>query len=512
MIFGSAFLLLTLMLGAMATPGVLAQRSASRVVVASFFEGDTLDVHQLYHNGESPAMPLLYDKLVEFDQNMRVVPQLATSWSLSSDGLTWTFRLRQGHKFHDGTPVNAETVKQSFERLMTTGYWRTFFPMIDAEKFRAVDTYTFSITTKARYLFLLNRLTHPGASIVAPAAASRLGSAFGRTPIGSGPYYFREWIRGQRIVLQKNPAHWQAPAGNIEFIEIRAIPDDTARAVALETGEVDFVPVLPPNEAERLRRFPSLAAYNVRTNRIEGVYLNNAKKPFDDVRVRQAVAHSINREALVRTLWGARFAQVADSPLPPSIWGYKPQKPFEYNVARAKQLLTEAGHPNGFSASMWVVLSGTNEGQQGQAIGEMLRQVGITVKQEPLETGRYFDLIRRGPRESQLEMAFRQFNTWTAEPDYGLSILFHSSQFAPRGANRNFYTNPEVDDLLDRGPTILDDAERRRVYEKLQEILWRDQPFAFTAFPGQPAAGKKSIIDLLFLPAMGVNFRHAKIQ
>lgn len=300
--------------GASAAPS--AERRPVRIVVGIQQEPDALDGNSDAIGQKPTLFAHMYDRLVGLDADTNVVPQLATSWSVSSDGLTWSFRLRSGHRFHDGTPVNADAVKRSFDRLMLAANrfpQRSWFDMI--QRVAVVDEHTIAFTTDIPFLFLPNRLATTPASIVSPTAVARVDRAtFGANPVGSGPYVFKEWARGSRIVVEKNPNHWLASRLRIDVIEFRIVPDDTSRAIGVETGELDFAIGLQPSDARRLQSVAEARVYNMPSLRVSGLMLNVAKKPFDDVRVRQAIAHAIDKPAIVNVIL-AGYATLADAPI-----------------------------------------------------------------------------------------------------------------------------------------------------------------------------------------------------
>jgi ABC-type transport system substrate-binding protein len=487
----------------------------TRIVVGFDTDPPSLDGHSNTNLASDQLFAHLYDRLVMFDMRSNIVPQLATEWSVSSNGLTWTFKLRRNHKFHDGTPVNAAAVKASFERLFdprNNFSRRTLFEVI--KRIDVVDEYTVAFSTEKPFGAMLNTMANPSASIVSPTAAAKQDvSTFGRSPVGSGPFFFREWIRGTRIVLSKNPAHWLASQSNITEIEYRPIPDDATRAIGLETGELDFVTTIAPQEAKRLANNPNLVVYNLPRSRIQGLYPNMTKKPWSELKVRQALAHAIDKRAIVDTFL-AGFARVADSPLPPGVFPYKAQAVrYDYDPERAKRLLAEAGYPNGFSASMWVPIGTYAAAQQiSEAIAEMLRKVGINLKLEVMESGQWLVLLRsKGPRESTLEMTYYGWGTQTGEADYALRLVFHSGNFAPDCCNRNFYSNTEVDALIDRALGATSVAERRAAYERAQEILWRDLPWIWIFTVNHSSVGTKALTGVQALPVELIHFREANI-
>ena len=504
-----------LILGLGPTTGAAPARG-TKIVVGIDTDPPSLDAHSNTALSSDQLFAHLYDRLVNFDMQGRIVPELATEWAVSNNGLTWTFRLRRNHKFHDGTPVNAAAIKANFDRLFDPRNpfsRRTLFEMI--KRIDVIDEYTIAFTTDKPFGAMLNQLANASASIVSPTAASKQDvNTFGRFPVGSGPFFFRDWVRGTRIVVQKNPAHWLAAQTNITEIEFRPIPDEATRAVGLETGELDFVTMVSPHEARRLARNPNLVAYNLPRSRIQGLYPNLTKRPWSDVRVRQAMAHAIDKKAIVDTFL-AGFARVADSPLPPGVFPYKPQSVrFDYDPERAKRLLAEAGYPNGFTSTMWVPVGTYAAAQQiSEALSEMLKRVGITLKLEVMESGQWLVLLRsKGPRESTLDMTYYGWGTQTGDADYALRLVFHSDNFAPACCNRNFYSNPELDALIDRGLGSINAQERRAAYEKAQEILWRDQAWVWIFTVNHSAVGNRALTNVRLLPTELIHFRDATLS
>ncbi|MBI4276930.1 MAG: hypothetical protein HY660_00615, partial [Armatimonadetes bacterium] len=251
---GLAVLVAAVLAAGLGSAAAQTQRGPIRVTVALNGEPLTLDGHEMI-GLDREVFPHLYDKLVEFDDRLRIVPQLATSWTFTPDGKEYTFKLRQGVKFHDGTPVTSDGVKRAFERLLNPDNRlprRAVFDMI--ARVEAIDLYTVKFVLREPFGAFLATLANPSGSIVNPYVAERLGrDRFKATPSGSGPYRFVEWTAGSRIIVRKNPNHWVAATSNIDEIIFRFIPEDNARAIGLETGEVDVVLVLPPAEAVRLR-------------------------------------------------------------------------------------------------------------------------------------------------------------------------------------------------------------------------------------------------------------------
>jgi ABC-type transport system substrate-binding protein len=489
--------------------------STNRIVVILDSDPPSLDGHENVLISGGVVLPHIYDKLVEFDANSQIVPQLATAWRTSPDGLTWTFTIRGGHRFHDGTPVNAQAIKASFDRMLDPKnpfYRRNLFDPI--KQIAVVNDTTLTMTTDKPTGWLLSLLANPTASIVSPTAAAKVDfRTFGLFPVGSGPWFFREWVRGTRIVVQKNRSHWAADKSNIDIIEFRPIPEDASRAVGLESGEFHFVTSIAPQEARRLGSNSRLTVYNTPRVRIQGLYVNVNKRPFTDVRVRHAIAYAIDKQAIVNAFL-AGFGRIANSPLPPGVWPYKAQPVYAYDPDRAKRLLAEAGFPNGFSTTMWVPVGTYVAAQQvSEAITEMLRKVGINAKLEIMESTQWLTLLRsKGPADSTMEMTYYGWGTHTADADYALRLVFHSENFAPACCNRNFYKNAEVDRLLDLGLNAVNPTQRRQAYERAQEIIWRDQPWIYIFTVNHSAVGVRRLSGVQLLPTEWIHFREANLE
>ncbi|MDQ7792935.1 MAG: ABC transporter substrate-binding protein [bacterium] len=484
-----------------------------KVVVSLAGDPPSLDGHDNTLVTGRHILPLVYDRLVRLDKDVKPVPQLAKDWDVSADGLTWTFRLREGHLFHDGTPVTAEAVKLSFERLLNPEnpfIRRSLFAAI--ESIADVGQYTVVFKLKNRSPFFLNILADETASIVSPTAAADL-KTFAGNPVGSGLYVFKEWVRGTSIVLEKNPGHWEADKTNVDIIEFRVIPEDLSRAIGLETGELDIVPIIDPFEANRLSKSPEFVALNLPRLRLLAIMGHQHKQPFDDVRVRQAITHAIDRQALVDTFMHG-FAMVADSALPRGFYSYRSQQPaFNYDPSKARRLLADAGYPNGLATKLLVPV-GQIPGIEAiaEAVQGMLLEVGIRAELDIMEHAAWLARIRQAPEVMAYDLTFYTWAAATGEPDYALRLPFHSSEWAPRSSNRNFYSNPAVDAALDAGRTALTDAERVAAYQKAQELLWADQAWTFLWSFTHSAVVRKGIKGVELLPTDQYYLRYLWVE
>jgi peptide/nickel transport system substrate-binding protein len=412
----------------------------------------------------------VYESLTSVDESGTVIPQLATSWTVSPDGLTYTFTLARGVKFHDGTDFDAEDVLFSFNRARAEGSTnprrQTFAPITDIS---APDPYTVTITLKEPSAFFLFDLAQGTASIVNPEAVE----ANATTPIGTGAYRFDSWTRGDRLRLVKNPDHRDAAAVQVDVVEFRFIADPAAATAAMLTGEIDAFPGFPAPEL--LEQFEADPRFNVVVGSTEGeviLAMNNGKAPFNDIRVRRAVSHAIDRAAIID---GAMYGKAV-----PIGSFYPPHGPayvdltglYPHDTARARALFEEAGVlGQTFTLRVPPFPYATRSAEIIQA---QLGAAGVDVKVEGVEWGFW------------LEEVFRNRN-------YDMTIIAHTSpndmgNFA-RGPSYFYgYDDPEFVALWNRISTTVDDEAR---YELLRQ--------------GQRHIAERAVHGFLFqLPALGV--------
>lgn len=464
-------------------------QEASRIVIGLQAEPVTLDPAQLSdYNSSRAAMPM-FEGLVRFeDGGTEIEPALAESWEVSEDGLTYTFIMREGVTFHDGTPVDAEAAKFSFERQIDPNhpYYDTGefayadFTLGMIESVEVLDPTTLQIRLSYSFAPFLSNMAMHAASLVSPAAVEQYGRDFSQNPVGTGPYRFVSWGRGTELILESNPEHWRG-APSVEQLIYRPIVEDQARLASFESGEIDFTVNLPVDDLPRLRedarfRFEEQAGMHTWY-----VVFNVTKEPFDDPRVRQAVAYAIDRQAIVEALLGGT-GELAANFLPPVVWGYTEDvQQYPYDPERAQELLAEAGYADGFTVDFWIPQSGSGMQQpveMGTVIQDYLNRVGITVNLQQFEWGTYLDrvIVPEEQAESLPEMFEMSWIGDNGDPDNFLYILLSGDQFPPNGFNLGYYSNPEADELLRTARQTTDQEERVPLYEEVQRLIMADMP------------------------------------
>ncbi|MBW2154245.1 MAG: glutathione ABC transporter substrate-binding protein [Deltaproteobacteria bacterium] len=470
--------IMVILISMLVSSGTVASEGGKTIVFALGAEPVRLDPPNQTDNPSEMVVRHIYDNLVEFTEKGDIVPMLATSWDTSKDGLHWTFHLRKGVKFHDGTPFDANAVAFNLKRVTdpekTTRRTKLYAPFIESAK--AVDKYTVSIELKAPFGALLAHFAHGAGGMVSPKALQTYKDKISLHPVGTGPFIFQEWVPGEQIVLKRNDAYWKGNA-KIEKIIFKPVPEAGSRVMMLESGEADVAFPVPLVEVDRLRKTKGVKVITGDTARVIYIGMNNLKKPFSDVRVRKAINYAVNKKAIVKNILKG-MATPSKSIIGSLVWGYSPIQSYEYNPEKAKSLLKEAGYPNGFETSLW-----TPEGrypmdaQVAEAVAGQLQKVGIRVKLRKWEWAAYIRNTRKKPEEAKYEMFLLGWAPSTGDADWGMRPLFYSGMWAPIGSNRCYYKNPEADRYIEAGMKTADPEKRKEIYRKAQEIIVKDAPW-----------------------------------
>jgi peptide/nickel transport system substrate-binding protein len=447
----------------------------------------------------------LYDRLTSLAPDQTVRPGLATDWSVSPDGLKWTFRLRRGVQFHDGQPVDAEAVKFTFDRILDEKKplrARVFFvPPI--KSVRVVDEAAIEIILSEPHAPLPDLVAIPGASIVSPKAVRELGDDFGRRPVGSGPFVFQQWESGRRLVIGRNDRYWGTPAKPQQVV-ILPVPEGGTRVAMLETGQVDLAAHLPPSEMKRLRADPQFQPLANDALDANAVKFNVLDERFKDVRVRQAMNYAINMPEIIDTVLDGA-GTFTGGPMPKSIPGAIGK--YHYDPALARKLLADAGYANGFKTSVAVnTSSAAGALEVMQALQGQWRAVGIDVTLNPQDrdaNSRHNALPVERAQEKQLLVSGGTARY--PDPSY-LYFHFHSSQWSPKGRNNGFYKNARVDELLERGAGEADPTKRTAIYREVQEIINEDAPGVFLYTVRFVFAARSNLKDIRLAPTQMINF------
>ena len=432
------------------------------------------------------VVTLLFDNLTQFDADAQLNPGLARSWETDPSGRIYTFHLRQGATFHDGRPIKAQDVHASLLRALAPGSsggrsW-PLYPIRGArayaagqskevEGIRVQDDSTLTLTLEESLNVFPKLLAMPVAAVVPTPTPS----GFDQRPIGSGPWKFVSWSHDDAILLTKNPDYWGG-SPKADSLRIRIIPEPLTQAAEYEAGQLSVVEV-PIGETRRweqghaaeLQRRPGLKALYVAINTTRG--------PLQDPRVRRALNHAVDVKTLLGTLMAGRGVLAAGA-LPPGVLGYDSTRaPYGYDPAKAKQLLAEAGHPNGFGIKLWRTQR-AELARLAQSIQQNLAEVGI--RAEIVE--RDASSARAAVRNGEADLFLTDWWADYPDPENFNFPLFHSRNKGP-GGNYAFLNDPDLDSMILRARSTTDDAEKARLSRAIDARVFELVPWIFLWFP-----------------------------
>lgn len=451
------------------------------LVIALTTFPNSLDLPIAAERQASTASWQLYNSLVWVDHDGKVVPDLAESWEVSDDGSEYTFKLREGVTFHNGEAFNADAVVFSWERGKNPeNQWSDKWVLADSVE--KIDDMTVKVVAAGGEPNpLLLREMADNWAIVPPGYIAEVGEeGFAEHPVGTGPFQFVEWSKGDRIVMEAFPDYWEEGLPKLEQVIFRPIPESATRVAAIQTGEVDIVTRLSSEEAQSLLGVPNVKVVRYPVDRVYYVAFNNLTtgvgQPTEDPLVRQAMNYAVDIDAIIDALFDG-FANPSTGYVTPGNWGYDPEiKPFGYDPDKALELLAEAGYPDGFEMDFACPAGAyTNFEQVCEAIQGYLADVGIVTNLDLMESGAYWDL------EANKELPPLFGDSWSSAVGEALPRL----NGALRGWDASFsaWSDPEIDQLLDAIQTTVDDDARAELYVELQRYMQENPPFIYLYEP-----------------------------
>ena len=441
------------------------------------------------------------ERLIYMEEDGSLTPMLATSWESNEDSTVWTFNIREGVTFHDGAPLNAEAVATNLSRFVSPDVGAAYaFLLGSVQEIEAVDEYTLQLTLAQPFAPILSHLSHSFIGIVSPNQLEGLSpeQTF-EIPVGTGPYVMDDWSRGDSISMSVNDDYWGS-ASQIPNLVFNFIPEESARIVALETGEADAIMGVPPADVERLQEDADIDVVFQTSVRTIYISYNNIKEPFTDPLVRRALNHAVDKQAIVDSIFeGVGF--VADAPIPDAVFGHTSVGPYEFDPDLARELLDAAGYPDGFSMTLHHPTGRYPlDSTVAQSVQSMLADVGVDATLETREWTSYLQFTSQPPDQAEYDAFMLGWGTVTLDADYGLYALLHTRQWNPDGNNRGFYSNERVDQLLDAARVETDPAERAPMYNEAVELIWEDAPWIFLYNAGQINAVRSDVGGIIHHP------------
>jgi len=465
-----------------------AARADTTLVIGIAADPTGLDPEAVLNNTSGFVMATIYDSLVKYKPGtVEPEPGLAQSWSVTEDGLTYQFKLRPGVKFQDGSPLNADSYIQGVNRLLdksspiyiyNTGHVEGYidFTYGDVDSVNKIDDLTVAFKMKKPSAPFITSLAMVWNGVVSPTAAAKYGKDFRNNPVGSGPFIFKEWKSRDSITLDANPAYWNGKP-QVDHLVFKEYPDPQAALLALKRGDIQILgdvssTVLPALEADKsikLLTQPGLA--------ISGMGFPTDTPPFDNVKVRQALEYSIDRDAINKALFKG-FAVPMVSPLPASEWSFQPQQPtYNYDPEKAKKMLAEAGLKTPFSFDFLTYNSPRGYNPAGPdlavAIQGYLKKVGIDANLSKLDMGAFLATVRGGKYHG---LFMRGWTGDNGDPDNFVCELWSSRNPVD---NTTHFKSDEVDKLCVQGLAETDHDKRVAIYQKVQKLIWDGAPDLF---------------------------------
>ena len=438
------------------------------------------------NNTNDKVLRTVYSSLVKRNTQNEIVGDLAESWEVSDDNLTWTFHLRKGVKFHNGKEFTAKDVKASYDRLLNQeSPVRYTSTMSFITSVTVVDDYTVEMFTQNPSPAMLANLCHRANLILDADYIEKYGKDLGLTAEscnGTGPYVLKQWDMGERMVFESFPDYFEGEAPTKNFI-IEIMPEAASRAIALEMGEVDIADGCSSVDVLRFMEDDNDGvSVNFYTYQgLHGFQFNCANEYLKDTRLRQAVSYAIDRHAIIDALYAPLGEYCATSPLSEVVWGYYDFGVVEQDQAKAKQLMAEAGYPDGFSFSIMVVETYNQALASAEMIVAQLAEVGITATIEVVDNAGFKSVMgnRSYPGENfPYGMFIMGFGPGSLDADEGLRRIWVTSPNGNNDNNYGWYSNARVDELLNAAAIEMDEDTRREMYREAMQILYIDDPAA----------------------------------
>ncbi len=445
------------------------------IIVADGTEPESLSPPQ----GTGVAHPInaIYEGLVEFSGDRELTPKLATSWEASDDGTEWTFELREGVKFHDGTDFNSAAVKATYEHLVDPdlaanrrGNYLLIQEVDDSEDL------TVRFVTDPPNPDFVSLMTDSSSFIVSPTALEQYGADFGRNPVGTGPFKFVEWIPNDHVSAERFEDYWgEKPA--VQTFVYRPIPEVSTRVVVLQTGEVDVVFNLPSSDLESLEQTEGVTIHTEPSLSVVMMEPRVSVPPLDDARVRRALNMAIDKDAILSNVMGGNALPLT-TPGVPGLAETVNFDPLAFDPEGAKALLAEAGYPDGIQVN--ITYTGgrfPGDDQVVQAVQGYWSMIGVEATINRTDYATFVDTLRRDPAEMPGEILMPSRSSVTN--DYHIYRMYHSEATHADAAQRSGYSNPEVDELLNAEREEFDPEARAKIFAQIQELLWEDQPMIY---------------------------------
>jgi glutathione transport system substrate-binding protein len=505
----------TVALAAVAALGAgpaLAAKDVLFAVASTFTTTDPYDANDTLSQAMAKSF---YEGLFGFDKDMKMIPVLAESYSVSKDGLVYTIKLRKGVKFHDGTDFKADAVKANLDRatdpenkLKRYGLYNN-----NIAKTEVVDDYTARITLKTPFSPFINQLAHPSTVMISPTALRKYGKDIAFHPVGTGPFKFVEWKSTDYLKVAKFDGYWRKGYPKVDSITWKPVVDNNSRAALMQTGEAQFTFPVPYELAGVLKAKPDLVVVAAPSIVLRYLSMNTQQKPFDNPKVRQAVAYAINKQALAKVAFNG-YAEPAQGVVPQGVEYAVKLGAWPYDLARAKRLMAEAGYPNGFETELWSAYNHSTAQKVSQFLQQQLQQIGIRTKITLLEAGQRVEKVEswQDPKTAPVRLYYVGWSTSTGEADWAIRPLLGGDSWPPKLFNTAYYKNDKVDADIRNAQLTTNASEKAKLYKDAQQRIWRDAPWAPLVTEQLLSAHNKKLSGVYVIPDGSFNFTEIDLK
>ena len=500
-------------LAVFAAAPAFASKDVVFAVASTFTTTDPYDANDTLSQAMAKSF---YEGLYGFDKDMKMIPVLAESYEVSKDGLVYIIKLKKGIKFHDGTDFKADAVKVNLDRVTNPDNHLKRYGLYNNNiaKVEVVDDYTARITLKTAFSPFIAQLAHPSTVMISPAALKQWGNkdiAF--HPVGTGPFKFVEWKQTDYLKVAKFDGYWKKGYPKVDTITWKPVVDNNSRAALMQTGEAHFAYTVPYEQAEVLKSKPDLELVAAPSIVLRYLAMNLLQKPFDNLKVRQAIAYAINKEALAKVAFNG-YATPAEGMAPQGVEYAAKLGAWPYDVAKAKQLMSEAGYPSGFETELWSGYNHTTAQKVAQFLQQQLQQIGIRAKITLLEAGQRVERVDswQDPATAPVRLYYIGWSTSTGEADWALRPLLHGEAWPPRLSNDSYYKNAKFDTDIKNAQLTTDSAEKAKLYKDAQETAYNDVAFVPLVVEKLLSVHNKKLTGVYVIPDASFNFSEIDLK
>ncbi|MGC6173277.1 ABC transporter substrate-binding protein [Lacrimispora sp. 38-1] len=470
---------------------------------------------------------MMMDGMFGFDDDMKIYPMLATGYEANDNATEFTITLRKGISFTDGTPWNADAAIANLEKLgnKNLGLKRTTLLCNVLDHADKIDDYTIKVTLVQPFGAFINTLAHPACVMMSPKQIEAGPSACAENPIGTGQYKFVEWVPGDHLKLELNKDWWgynadicdgnplaESDAG-FKSIVFKPVGEGATRVAMIQSGDAQIIWPAPTESMEALKSDTNITVNKGQSIVVWYFMMNNQKAPFNDVKVRQAVSYAINKEAYVQVVMNG-LGTPATSVIGPAVQYYKANDPLAYDPAKAKELLTEAGYPNGFTAKLMYANTSENQ-KRAEFYKQQLAAVGINLELNGMESAILNQKVQGATgsgADAEVEFYMSGWSPSTGDADWGIRPILAKESEPPMSYNICYYENDELENYIKTGLQSADDSVRKEAYAKAQDLIWKDVPMVCVASDYNTWVTSNKVTGVKIYPDGAINMKNARMS